>query len=252
MGELNGQTYLVTGASKGIGRSISLELAVPRCSRDPSVEGTVRNSTKRPPTSSHRSLLCRTRATSARLPPSMRAVSHHSRRARSELHGLVHNAGDIHPIKPLFGADTADWARSMMVNLVGVQHLTQALARRSRANTVLVSPPFQAALRFARWRLGRRTARPRQALTCGRGVWPRKVHNTTSRRSRSHPASSIRECKPPFARLHLKIFPLLDNFVGYHVNGDLSDADTVAKALYGLITAHTEGQSGQRFDVRDL
>ena len=27
MGELNGQTYLVTGASKGIGRSISLELA---------------------------------------------------------------------------------------------------------------------------------------------------------------------------------------------------------------------------------
>ncbi|MGB2071471.1 MAG: SDR family NAD(P)-dependent oxidoreductase, partial [Poseidonia sp.] len=27
MGELNGQTYIVTGASKGIGRSISLELA---------------------------------------------------------------------------------------------------------------------------------------------------------------------------------------------------------------------------------
>ena len=62
--------------------------------------------------------------TSARLPPSCGRRSH-SRRV-SELHGLVHNAGDIHPIKPLFGADTADWTRSMMVNLVGVRHLTQA------------------------------------------------------------------------------------------------------------------------------
>ena len=40
-------------------------------------------------------------------------------------------------------------------------------------------------------------------------------------------------------------FPLLENFVGYHENGQLADAETVAKALYGLITSHTEEQSGQ-------
>jgi hypothetical protein len=50
----------------------------------------------------------------------------------------------------------------------------------------------------------------------------------------------------------LEDFPLLDNFVGYHENGQLAQPEDVAVALFGLITAHTHEQSGQRFDVRDL
>ena len=57
--------------------------------------------------------------------------------------------------------------------------------------------------------------------------------------------SAIRSASP-------EDFPLLDNFVGYHKDGQLADPDTVAASLFGLITAHGVEQSGQRFDVRDL
>ncbi|MDP6200600.1 MAG: hypothetical protein QF531_07465, partial [Candidatus Poseidonia sp.] len=47
-------------------------------------------------------------------------------------------------------------------------------------------------------------------------------------------------------------FPLRDNFVRYHEDGQLAQPETVARALFGLITEHSLEQSGQRFDVRDL
>ena len=47
-------------------------------------------------------------------------------------------------------------------------------------------------------------------------------------------------------------FPLRANFVGYHEDGQLSDPEDVAAALFPLMTAHSFDQSGQRFDVRDL
>ena len=47
-------------------------------------------------------------------------------------------------------------------------------------------------------------------------------------------------------------FPLKQNFVGYHEDGQLAQADEVAKKLMSLITEQTMNESGQRFDVRDL
>lgn len=251
MGELDGQTYLVTGASKGIGRAICLKLAtngarvvlLSRPSKE--LERTLADVQALVPSSI---------AAPCDLgePSSIDAAVQHILGEVSKLHGLVHNAGDIHPIKPLFGARTSDWTRSMMVNLVGVQHLTQALGpvvqgeHRTRVTTISSG----AALRpLASWS-AYCTAK------AGLDMWTRCLaeegadHNITAVSVApgivdTGMQSAIRSASP-------EDFPLLDNFVGYHQNGDLSDAETVAEALHGLITTHTSEQSGQRFDVRDL
>ena len=47
-------------------------------------------------------------------------------------------------------------------------------------------------------------------------------------------------------------FPLVESFVGYHRDGDLTQPDDVAAKLHQLITTHTIEQSGCRYDVREL
>ncbi|MEL0182467.1 MAG: SDR family NAD(P)-dependent oxidoreductase [Candidatus Poseidoniales archaeon] len=251
MGDLEGQTYLVTGASKGIGRALSLALA----------EQGVRVLLLSRPS---KELNQTTMDVQALSPASIAVPCDMGEPASIEdaaqtilsdhpiLHGIVHNAGDVHPIKPLFNAHSDDWTRSMMVNLIGVQHLTQRLGpalqgdHRVRVTTISSG----AAMRpLASWS-AYCTAK------AGLDMWTRCLaeegaqHNITAVSVApgivdTGMQTAIRSAAP-------EDFPLLDNFVGYHENGDLSDADTVAKALYGLITSHTEGQSGQRFDVRDL
>ena len=140
----------------------------------------------------------------------------------------------------------------MMVNLVGVQHLTQALhpamkgAHRVRVTTISSG----AALRpIASWS-AYCTAK------AGLDMWTRCLaeEGATNNISAVSVApgivdtdmqTSIRSASP-------EDFPLLDNFVAYHENGQLTQPDAVASALFDLITAHTLEQSGQRFDVRDL
>jgi len=249
--ELTGQTYLVTGASKGIGRSVSLELA--------KAGATV-------------VLLARE---SEELAQALEDVRHHAGDSiavacdlgvpvdienaakvvlemTDRLDGLVHNAGDIQPIKPLLQSDASGWARSMMVNLVGVQHLTQALAPalRGEHRTRVTTISSGAALRpLASWSayctakagldmwtrcLAEEGAESNiTAVSVAPGIVDTAMQNT------------IRSAKP-------EDFPLRENFVNYHKDGQLSDPDAVASSLFDLITAHTPEQSGHRFDVRDL
>ena len=141
MSELKGQTYVVTGASKGIGRAVCLELA----KAGATVSLLARQSEAlRETTQEIQSISPNSFAVACDLAnPDM--VAHAATEilsSVSQLDGLVHNAGDIHPIQPLFEADPSQWSRSMMVNLVGVQHLTQALhpsmkgAHRVRVTTI--------------------------------------------------------------------------------------------------------------------
>ena len=126
MGKLTGQTYVVTGASKGIGRSISLNLAkagatVALLARESEeLKQTTAEAQSHSPGSF--SVACDLGEHEAVEQAGSTILAN-----TAQLDGLIHNAGDIHPIQPLFEANLSKWARSMMVNLVGVQHLTQAL-----------------------------------------------------------------------------------------------------------------------------
>ena len=251
MGNLTGQTYVVTGASKGIGRSISLNLAkagatVALLARESEeLKQTTAEAQSHSPGSF--SVACDLGEHEA-----VERAGNTILAKTAQLDGLVHNAGDIHPIQPLFVANLSQWSRSMMVNLVGVQHLTQALhpamkgAHRVRVTTISSG----AALRpIASWS-AYCTAK------AGLDMWTRCLaeEGATNNISAVSVApgivdtdmqTSIRSASP-------EDFPLLDNFVAYHENGQLTQPDAVASALFDLITAHTLEQSGQRFDVRDL
>ncbi len=251
MGELDGQTYVVTGASKGIGRAVSLELAkagarvVLLARESPELE----RATAEVNGESEDSFAV---ACDLGDGDSIEQAATSILDAIEQVHGLVHNAGEIHPIKPLLKADVAAWSRSMMVNLVGVQHLTQALRpallgdHRVRVTTISSG----AALRPL----------PSWSAYCtakaGLDMWTRclaeegEADNITA----VSVAPGIVDTPMQLAIRSATEddFPLRDNFVRYHEDGQLAQPETVARALFGLITAHSLEQSGQRFDVRDL
>jgi benzil reductase ((S)-benzoin forming) len=248
---IEGQTYVVTGASKGIGRAICLELAkagaiVALLARQ---SDELNQATQEVQSISPQSFAV---ACDLANPAMVTGAATEILSMAPQLDGLVHNAGDIHPIQPLLEADLSQWYRSMMVNLVGVQHLTQALhpslkgTHRVRVTTISSG----AALRpLASWS-AYCTAK------AGLDMWTRCLADEGASENISAVSvapgivdtamqQAIRSAPP-------EDFPLLDNFVGYHENGQLSQPEDVAVALFGLITAHTLEQSGQRFDVRDL
>jgi len=248
---LVGQAYVVTGASKGIGRAICLELA-----KAGAIVG----------------LLARQSEALDQTTQEIRAISPNSFSVAcdladfdmvaeaateilsrvSQLDGLVHNAGDILPIQPLFKADPSLWSRSMMVNLVGVQHLTQALhpvlkgVHRARVTTISSGAAQRPLASWSAYCTAKAGLEMWTRCLAEEGasenisavsVAPGIVDTAMQRTIRSATAGD---------------FPLLDSFVGYHETGQLSQPGDVAEALFGLITAHTLEQSGQRFDVRDL
>ena len=251
MSDLDGQTYLVTGASKGIGRSLSLALAehgvqVLLLSR-PSKELDQTTTDVQALSPASVAVSCDLGDPASIEETAQAILSHHSR-----IHGIVHNAGDIHPIKPLFNARSDEWTRSMMVNLVGVQHLTQRLGatlqgdHRVRVTTISSG----AALRpLASWS-AYCTAK------AGLDMWTRCLAEEGA--SQNITAVSVAPgivdtgMQTAIRSASEEDFPLRSNFIGYHEDGQLSKPDDVAKALIPLITAHTLEQSGQRFDVRDL
>ena len=251
MAQLNGQIYLVTGASKGIGRSVSMELAkagatVVLLARESKELAQALEDVQQHAGASF--------AVACDL-----GVSSHIEDAANtvltscdRLDGLVHNAGDIHPIKPLLKSDSSAWARSMMVNLVGVQHLTQALSpllERSNHTRVTTISSGAAMRPLASWS-AYCTAK------AGLDMWTRCLaeegakHNITA--VSVAPGIVDTAMQNTIRSAAAEDFPLRENFVNYHKDGQLANPDSVAASLFGLITAHTVEQSGQRFDVRDL
>ena len=122
---MGNKTYLVTGASKGIGRSIARTLANEGCQ----VILLARASNK----------LDEACEEVQAMSPSSFAV--HCDLAQSEsidsalqfmeqvkiIDGIVHNAGTITPIQSMFDADDGLWERNIYVNITGVQRLTKGL-----------------------------------------------------------------------------------------------------------------------------
>ena len=168
------------------------------------------------------------------------------------LDGLVHNAGSIHPVKPMMNADVSQWSRSIQVNLVGVQDLTQQLSSLLKVpqQTRITTISSGASLRPVESWSAYCTAK------AGLDMWARcmaqegKAHNISAIAVApgivdTGMQEDIRSADPAD-------FPSHEAFVSYHTDGHLADPNDVASLLYPLITEHTMEQSGQRFDVRDL
>ena len=118
--------YLVTGASSGIGRFLSLELvnsgfSVIALSRDSSHLNSLGEELKSIDANSI-SLACDL-SSSDDISKACGIIVD----GFPELSGIVHNAGVIDPIKPIGEANSDDWNYLIKVNLLGVQEMTQGL-----------------------------------------------------------------------------------------------------------------------------
>ena len=116
--------YVVTGASKGIGRAVAIQLAkmgIP-------IVALARNSNE---LNDIEKVLQNLNADSRSIACDLAIESDVDKACEIILEnfprfsGIVHNAGTIHPVLPVQMASRSDWSRSLQVNLIGVQHLTQ-------------------------------------------------------------------------------------------------------------------------------
>ena len=121
--------YIVTGASKGIGRAIALELA----KQGHPVVALARASTELEQVGAELTLLHPNSiafACDLSNSDSIAATATELNRLFPWIAGLIHNAGTIEPIQPLNQVPIHLWSASIQVNLIGVQDLTQRLMKQ--------------------------------------------------------------------------------------------------------------------------
>ena len=243
--------YLVTGASKGIGRSLAFLLAenghqVILLARQSSELEEATDRVKQHSKKSF-SVPCDLGSPSEITESARRLLS-----SVKELDGLVHNAGSIHPVKPMMDADVSQWSRSIQVNLIGVQDLTQRLfallkgPQHSRVTTISSGASLRPIGSWSAYCTAK----------AGLDMWARcmaeegRVHNISA--ISVAPGIVDTGMKEDIRAADPADFPSHEAFVSYHTDGHLTHPDDVASLLFPLITVHTMQQSGQRFDVRDL
>lgn len=245
------QTYVVTGASKGLGRALALALA----------------------NDGHAVLaLARPSSELDEIGELLASIVHGSRSIECDLSdassiakaaslimdqtpflaGVVHNAGAIAPVKPLDKVDASDWGRSIQVNLVGVQDLTQRIhpllggEHQSRITVISSGASLRPIGSWSAYCVAK----------AGLDMWSRCV----AEEGRDSNISSV-SVAPGIVDTGMQTeirstapedFPSLQSFIDLHANGDLARSEEVAAQLMPLVTAHSMDQSGQRFDVREL
>lgn len=243
--------YLVTGASKGIGRSLALLLAenghqVVLLARDSPELGDALAQVKKSSKDSF-SLPCDLSSPSQILESAKILID-----SLESLDGLVHNAGSIHPVQPMMDANVSHWSRSIQVNLIGVQDLTQRLfpllkgPQHSRVTTISSGASLRPIGSWSAYCTAK----------AGLDMWARcmaeegRVHNISA--ISVAPGIVDTGMQEDIRAADPADFPSHEAFVSYHTDGHLTHPDDVASLLFPLITEHTMQQSGQRFDVRDL
>ena len=245
------QTYVVTGASKGLGRALALALAghgypvlaLARPSTELDEIGGLLSSVA----PGSRSIEC-----DLSNPTSIANAASLISQQTTFLAGLVHNAGAIAPVKPLDKVDASDWAHSIQVNLVGIQDLTQRIypllggEHQSRITVISSGASLRPIGSWSAYCVSKAgldmwsrcvAEEGRESNISSVSVAPGIVDTGMQTEIRSTPAED---------------FPSLQSFIDLHANGDLARSEDVAAQLMPLVTTHPMEQSGQRFDVREL
>ncbi|MBT5619054.1 MAG: SDR family NAD(P)-dependent oxidoreductase [Euryarchaeota archaeon] len=248
---MDSKTYVVTGASKGLGRALALALA----SDGHPVFALARPSTELDGIGELlASLAPGSRSIECDLsdPTSIATAACLISEQTTFVAGLVHNAGAIAPVKPMDKVDASDWARSIQVNLVGVQDLTQRIysllggEQQSRITVISSGASMRPIGSWSAYCVSK----------AGLDMWSRCM----AEEGRANNISSISiapgvvdtSMQKEIRSVPSEDFPSLKTFLDLHENGHLASSETVASQLFPLVTGHTMEQSGLRFDVREL
>ena len=242
--------YLVTGASRGIGKSIALSIArngnpvIALARQSNELESVKSELLELQPDSI---IIACDLGVSSHITDAVAKVSSKF----SHLSGIVHNAGTIHPIENMMDANIENWSNSIQVNLIGVQELTNQLKSSigGQSHTRITAISSGAAKRSIHgW-----------SAYCvskaGLDMWSMCMAEEGAGRNISSLSiapgivdtgmqEDIRSAKP-------ESFPSLESFVGYYKNGDLTNPDDVAEKLLPFCLG-IKGENGNRLDVRNL
>ena len=245
------QVYLVTGASKGLGRSICDILA----SNGFTVIGIARKSKELSSLENNLKKINANSATFACDLSSENQIALTADKITSDfplIHGLIHNAGIIGPVGSMFNVETNLWNETIQVNLLAVQQLTKLLytsmvkAQRCRVTTISSGAAVNSLESWSAYCTSK----------AGLEMWTRSLADEGS----SHGISAVSvapgivdtDMQATIRSVSVDDFPMVERFIGFHNNGDLVAPDVVANSLYELITNHSMDDSGNRFDVREL
>ena len=245
------KTFLVTGASKGIGLELSLRLAtsgfnVILLARNTPLLEKSREMVQSISASS--SIIICDLADNNSIDNAIIALN----KDFQKIDGIVHNAGMIAPIMPMSKAPSDAWAENIQVNLIGVHRLTQGVyslmqaSNHCRVTTISSGASLRPLESWSSYCVAK----------AGQDMWARCLAEEGKRDGITAisiaPGIVNTDMQKEIRSADSDDFPSLSSFVGYYENGDLSDAKDVAKKLLPLITTHSIEQSGQRFDVREL
>ena len=243
-------TFLVTGASKGIGKSIAIQMAeeghiVIALARQSPVLELLDNQISCLNSESF-SVSCDLSSDSeisATCDKILSKVPHIS--------GIVHNAGTIHPISNLLDAETADWNRAIRVNLLGVQNLTSSLSTilggemHTRITTISSGAAKRSLHGWSSYCVSK----------AGLDMWAMCMAEEGSKYNISAvsiaPGIVDTGMQTAIRNADESSFPSLANFIDYYENGELSNPDDVAVKLLPYCLG-ISGENGQRLDVRNL
>ena len=243
-------TFLVTGASKGLGRSIALSLA----NSGKSVIALARSS---PDLDTLHDLLKQISPNSQIVSCDLAITEDISnavgkiKRDFKHLSGIVHNAGTISPIENMLDVSRDSWERAVNVNLIGVQDLTQSLDSLigGESHTRVVTISSGAAKRpLHGWS-------SYCVSKAGLDMWTKCLAEEGESENISAlaiaPGIVDTAMQKEIRQADESSFPLLQNFIDYHNNGELTNPDDVAQKILPYVVGDL-GQNGDILDVRNL
>ena len=243
-------TFLVTGASKGLGRSIAMSLAnsgksVIALARNSSELDTLNESLNQ--ISSNSQIIACDLASKEDISKAVSKI----KRDFKHLSGIVHNAGTISPIENMLDVSRDNWERAVNVNLIGVQDLTRSLDSiiGGESHTRVVTISSGAAKRpLHGWS-------SYCVSKAGLDMWTRCLAEEGESENISAlaiaPGIVGTGMQKEIRQADESSFPLLQNFIEYHKNGELTNPDDVAQKLLPYVTGDL-GQNGDILDVRNL
>jgi len=245
------QVYVVTGASKGLGRSICEVLA----SKGFTVIGIARVSSE---LSKLENYLQNINSSSATFPCDLSKEAEINSVAElivnnyPIIHGVIHNAGIIGPVGSMFEVETNLWNETFQVNLLAVQQLTKLIhksmvkAQRCRVTTISSGAAVNSLESWSAY----------CSSKAGLEMWTKGLADEGAKYGISAvsvaPGIVDTDMQATIRSVPKEDFPMVERFIEFHNNGDLVAPDAVAESLYRLMTDHSMEDSGNRFDVREL